>query len=330
MMENVKDAIIPIFKPHMTEKNWSKIGVFAGFYGSPEFAGFFLNDEEVAEERASFLEGLTALLPEQARRPVCVVHGCLLPRCTIPGSGHCLPHHALKFSAPPTVDDFLRNSHYCNIFRDWTLAASPDAACLLDFSFKAADYRTVSSRATLRQRGPALFRKFLAPAARHRIPLEGFVEEEVVSEAISLVEAVIMSDAPRANAFLPIATLVSQALSDVFRGPFSESGAFGEWAEMNMGLPMPSVPTARAALLEQLGLNATDVFSGGAGAGVGAGAGAAGVGAGAAGSGAGGESGVSLSAAFLEAVGGMSVTPGGEVGDEAGAAGAAAGAGEKK
>jgi len=36
MIHTVKDVAIPIVQPHMTEKNWTKIGTLAGFYGSPD------------------------------------------------------------------------------------------------------------------------------------------------------------------------------------------------------------------------------------------------------------------------------------------------------
>ena len=36
MIHAVKDEAIPIVQPHMTEKNWTKIGTLAGFYGSPD------------------------------------------------------------------------------------------------------------------------------------------------------------------------------------------------------------------------------------------------------------------------------------------------------
>ncbi len=36
MIHAVKDAAIPIVQAHMTEKNWTKIGTLAGFYGSPD------------------------------------------------------------------------------------------------------------------------------------------------------------------------------------------------------------------------------------------------------------------------------------------------------
>ena len=261
MIHEVKDAVIPIVQPHMTEKNWSKIGILAGFYGSHEFASFFLNDPDVAEERAAFLSVLQTQLPEAARRQVCSVVGCFLPRCTMPGSLYCFPHHAVKFQAPPTLDDFLRNSHYCALLREWMVTQQPASMPLLEFYFKAEDYAEVRSRQTLAARAPTLWRKYLASTASTRAPLGDFDGDAELRSALEAIKAVLDGNTPpKATLFAEVQARAHAALEEVFQGPFKASDAYAAWAEVNTGLPLPQVPATRAALLEQLGISQESAY----------------------------------------------------------------------
>jgi hypothetical protein len=48
---------------------------------------------------------------------ICCVNGCLLYRLDVRGSQYCLGHHALKYSEPPTLSDFLKNSVHLDFFK---------------------------------------------------------------------------------------------------------------------------------------------------------------------------------------------------------------------
>jgi hypothetical protein len=226
-----------------------------------QFASFFLNDPEVAPERAAFLEVLQELLPESARRQVCSVVGCFLPRCTLTGSMYCFPHHALKFHAPPSLDDFLRNSHYCALFREWMVLEHAESLPTLEFFFKAEDFAEVRSRATLASRAPSILRKYLAPDARKRTPLGDWGgDEELACLLQEVQEAIASSTPPKNTLFLPLQRRAHASLQGAFQGHFQISSVYQSWADENTGLPLPQMPAARAALLEQLGISQEDAF----------------------------------------------------------------------
>ncbi len=215
----------------------------------------------MAPERSAFLEVLQTLLPESSRRQVCSVVGCFLPRCTLTGSMYCFPHHALKFHAPPSLDDFLRNSHYCALFREWLVAEQPERLPLLEFYFKAEDFGEVRSRSTLASRAPGIVRKYLAEEARTRAPLGDWAADAELQDMMSEVQTALASSTPpKSTLFVPLQRRALDRLRAVFKDSFKASAAYAAWADENMGLPLPQMPAARAALLEQLGISQEDAY----------------------------------------------------------------------
>ena len=226
-----------------------------------QFASFFLNDPEVAPERSAFLEVLQAQLPESSRRQVCSVVGCFLPRCTLTGSMFCFPHHALKFHAPPTLEDFLRNSHYCALFREWLVSEQAEQLPVLEFYFKAEDYSEVRSRATLASRAPGILRKHLAQDAQQRAALGDWANDAELQDMLQEVQGTLAgSTPPKSTLFQPLQRRALLALKALFEGAFKASAPYAAWADENMGLPLPQMPAARAALLEQLGISQEDAY----------------------------------------------------------------------
>ena len=153
------------------------------------------------------------------------------------------------------MDDFLRNSHYSALFRQWVVSAAPELKLVLEFFFKVDDYAEVRSRATLASRAPTLWRKYLAPTAAHRVPLGDWEGDAELAGIAADIEAVLGgSNPPKATLFAAAQARAHAVLDGAFEGAFKASEAYAAWADENMGLPLPQVPAARAALLEQLGI----------------------------------------------------------------------------
>ena len=112
----------------------------------------------------------------------CSIPGCLLPRCDIPGTQYCTGHHALKYSEPPTLDDFLKNTEHTRLLQEFMLEARKDEKHLLEFCLKAQAYKSISSRATRKHRAKPLYEQFVLPTGEHSVGLtEGCVAEITAS-----------------------------------------------------------------------------------------------------------------------------------------------------
>lgn len=119
-VDAMRDRTIELVTPLMREKNSRMVAVLTGFFGSREFLSAVVNDADFQPDRIALREVIrNALLAEGklAGIQLCTVPGCELPRCKIVGSTFCLGHHALKFSKPPTLADFLTNTTYFALFR---------------------------------------------------------------------------------------------------------------------------------------------------------------------------------------------------------------------
>ena len=170
----------------------------------------------------------------------------------------CLSHHALKYSAPPTLDDFLKNPHYSALLREWMVQAEPAKASLLEAWYALEDFAAVTTRQTLRARAPVLFRKYFQAGTRTCLDLGE--TEPSVAEMITAVEAAACTDAPKATAFEPVMPRIHALLKIEFDGGFRVSDQFMLWQEQNTGLPTPRVPETRAAYLEQMGLDVSAAY----------------------------------------------------------------------
>eukprot|EP01138_Halocafeteria_seosinensis_P007350 gb/GECG01007514.1/.p1 GENE.gb/GECG01007514.1/~~gb/GECG01007514.1/.p1 ORF type:complete len:471 (+),score=67.76 gb/GECG01007514.1/:1-1413(+) len=258
LVHRVGNAAVEVLQRHMKEKNWSKIQVFKGFFGSNEFAGFFLNSSEAKEERLVFLDILQKWLPDHARRRQCSVVGCALPRVNLAGADYCIAHHAVKFSTPPVLDDFLKNSEYIKLFRSYLLEECPDKIFLLEFYFKVVDFRSLNRSNLLEERGPALFRRYIAEGARHKLPLD--FNNSRVKEAAHQVAQGVMMTPPRSNVFNDILEIVFEELERIFENEFRSCEQYKEWAKENLNFPLPKMPKQREEMFEQLGLDPSVAF----------------------------------------------------------------------
>jgi len=132
---------------------------------------------------------------------------------------------------------------------------------VLEFYFKAEDYGEVRSRATLASRAPGIVRKYLSEDARQKVDLGDWANDTELQGLVVEVQAVLAGSAPpKSTLFLPLQRRALMSLRVVFEESFQQSAAYAAWAEENMGLPLPQMPAARAALLEQLGISQADAF----------------------------------------------------------------------
>lgn len=199
-----------------------------------------------------FLDILQRLLPDHARRRQCSVVGCALPRVNLPGAEYCFAHHAVKFSCDPVLEDFLKNSEYVKVFRSYLLDERPDKLPLLEFYFKVSDFRSLQRNNLLEERAPTLYRKYIAEAARDRLPLD--FTAEYVKQASQKVSEDVLNCPPRSNIFNQMLSIVLDEMERIFE-EFRDSEYYKEWAETNMNLPLPKMPKQREEMFEQLGLD---------------------------------------------------------------------------
>ena len=116
---------------------------------------------------------LMCTIPSMQR---CSIPGCLLPRCDIKGAQYCTGHHATKYSEPPTLDDFLRNTEHTRLFQDYVIAHHNRN--LLEFVLKVSAFKSISSRDTRRTRAQPLFDTYIDTSSDQCV----HVSEPVVKE----------------------------------------------------------------------------------------------------------------------------------------------------
>ena len=165
---------LPLLDGHMRDRNLATAKRLGLYYGGARFLGGLLASPELAPERARLVplvdealrrSGKTALVD----RPRCVMVGCDLHRASIPGTEFCLAHHAIRFSKPASLQDFLDSSVYKQVFFAYCEEHRPHLLPLLGILERCSKLSTSGTRAVMRERAMTVVRRFVAPGAPERL-----------------------------------------------------------------------------------------------------------------------------------------------------------------
>lgn len=105
-----------------------------------------LNDPKFSGEKRAIHDQMVAIVEAHGVHSgstlLCSVPGCLLTRVELRGSAYCQGHHAMKFSRPPTLADFLKNEEHLRYFQSYAVGEA-GLRNQLDFVIKV---RTIAAR----------------------------------------------------------------------------------------------------------------------------------------------------------------------------------------
>ncbi|KAA0173745.1 hypothetical protein FNF27_04693 [Cafeteria roenbergensis] len=165
---------LPVLEGLIRDRNIARGHTLGQFYTGTTFVTALLCRADLRPER----ERLVPLVDEALRRsgkaalvdrPKCVMVGCDLPRATIPGTDFCLAHHAIRFSSPTTLQEFLDSPVYRGCLADYLETDRPHLAPLLAFLERCDSITSAGTRAVLHERTKAIVRRYVAPDAEDRL-----------------------------------------------------------------------------------------------------------------------------------------------------------------
>ncbi|CAE7568925.1 unnamed protein product [Symbiodinium sp. KB8] len=165
---------LPVLEGLIRDRNIARGHTLGQFYTGTTFVTALLCRADLRPER----ERLVPLVDEALRRsgkaalvdrPKCVMVGCDLPRATVPGTDFCLAHHAIRFSSPTTLQEFLDSPVYRGCLADYLETDRPHLAPLLAFLERCDSITSAGTRAVLHERTKAIVRRYVAPDAEDRL-----------------------------------------------------------------------------------------------------------------------------------------------------------------
>lgn len=169
-----RNLALPVLEGLIRDRNIARGHTLGQFYTGTTFVTALLCRPDLRPER----ERLVPLVDEALRRsgkaalvdrPKCVMVGCDLPRATIPGTDFCLAHHAIRFSSPTTLQEFLDSPVYRGCLADYLELERPHLAPLLAFLERCDTITSAGTRAVLHERTKTIVRRYVAPGAADRL-----------------------------------------------------------------------------------------------------------------------------------------------------------------
>jgi hypothetical protein len=169
-----KELVFPILLGKMKEKNLERARKLAEYYTAREFLSVFMNRDDLAEER----QRLVPLVDDALRRaggtafgdrPRCGMTGCDLHKASIPGTEYCQAHHAIRFSSPVSLMDFLDNPNYASTLKAYMEEFRPHLLPVLEFYFRTSRLATSKNRAVVKQHAKPILRRYVVVDAPERL-----------------------------------------------------------------------------------------------------------------------------------------------------------------
>lgn len=197
-----KHLSFPLLHGKMRDRNVALVETIGAFYTSQSTLHAFFTHKDLAEERIRMMPLVDEALRRTggtafADRPRCVMAGCELPRAAIPGTDYCIAHHAIRFSSPVTLQDFLDNQTYRLVYETYLDEYRPHLSPLVAFLERCSRITSASNKSVLRDRARTIVRRFVAPDAEDRL---FFLKQPTPAEAKAAESGTATSAATTAGA----------------------------------------------------------------------------------------------------------------------------------